>query len=284
MNNEQLKGDKVIWIIAISLSVFSLLAVYSSTGSLAYRTQGGNTEFFLIKQFFIVLLGIGLMYAAYRVPYNYFSRIAQFLFYFSIPMLLFAIFFGPEINGARRTLFLPGTGLTFQPSDLAKLALIMYMARFLSKHQEEIKDFKKGFMPILIRVIIITLLILPGSLSTAAIVFVTAMIMLYMGRASFKHLAALVGIGLAAFAFLLMIAFFAPKVCPAPKPGKTVSCILFTPTTNKIIRCFSRKLQLPAVVFLGKCPVTAPSEIFYLTHTPILFTPSSSRNMEWLAA
>ncbi len=254
MNNGQLKGDKVIWIIAIILSVFSLLAVYSSTGSLAYRTQGGNTEFFLIKQFFIVLLGIGLMYAAYRVPYNYFSRIAQFLFYFSIPMLLFAIFFGPEINGARRTIFVPGTGLTFQPSDLAKLALIMYMARFLSKHQEEIQDFKKGFMPILIRIIIITLLILPGSLSTAAIVFVTSMIMLYMGRASFKHLAALVGVGLAAFGLLLMVAFVAPKVLPRAETWKNRIVHFFYPDDEQNNQVLQSKIAVASGGFFGKMP------------------------------
>jgi len=254
MNIERLKGDKVIWIIAILLSVFSLLAVYSSTGSLAYRTQGGNTEYYLIKQFFIVMLGIAIMYISYRVPYNYFSRIAQFLYYFSIPMLLFAIFFGPEINGARRTLFVPGTGLTFQPSDLAKLALIMYMARFLSKYQNEIQDFKKGFLPILIRIVVIVLLILPGSLSTAAIVFITAFIMLYMGRASFKHLSALVGIGTAAFGLLLLVATVAPKVLPRAETWRNRIIQFFNPDDVQSNQVLQSKIAIATGGVFGKMP------------------------------
>ncbi|OYT13334.1 MAG: cell division protein FtsW, partial [Bacteroidetes bacterium 4572_114] len=159
---EKIKGDKVIWTIAILLSVLSLLVVYSSTGSLAYRMQGGNTEYYLFKQFIIVVLGFGLMYVAHLIHYKYFSRLAQFLFFLSIPLLLITMFFGPEINSANRLLWIPGTGLTFQPSDLAKLALLMYIARFLAKNQDQIKNFKSGFLLIIVPIIIICALILPG--------------------------------------------------------------------------------------------------------------------------
>jgi cell division protein FtsW len=128
------------------------------------------------------------------------------------------------------------------------------MARFLSKHQEEITDFKKGFMPILIRIIIITLLILPGSLSTAAIVFVTSMIMLYMGRASFKHLAALVGVGLAAFGLLLMIAFVAPKVLPRAETWKNRIVHFIYPDDEQNNQVLQSKIAVASGGFFGKMP------------------------------
>jgi cell division protein FtsW len=169
-------------------------------------------------------------------------------------MLIFAIFFGPEINGARRTLFVPGTGLTFQPSDLAKLALIMYMARFLSKYQDEIQDFKKGFLPILIRIIIICLLILPGSLSTAAIVFITGLIMLYMGRASFKHLTALMGIGIAAFSFLLLLATVAPKVLPRAETWQNRIVHFINPDDEQNNQVLQSKIAIATGGVFGKMP------------------------------
>ena len=137
----KIKGDKIIWLVVIILSVFSLLAVYSSTGTLAYKYQGGNTEYYMLKHFIILLLGLVLMYLAHLVKYTYFSRIFQIALWIAIPLLLLTLFVGLNLNDARRVLPLP-FGFTFQTSDLAKLTLIMYLARILTKRQDVIKDFK----------------------------------------------------------------------------------------------------------------------------------------------
>ncbi|OQX80827.1 MAG: cell division protein FtsW [Bacteroidetes bacterium 4484_276] len=257
---EKIKGDKVIWTIAILLSVLSLLVVYSSTGSLAYRMQGGNTEYYLFKQFIIVVLGFGLMYVAHLIHYKYFSRLAQFLFFLSIPLLLITMFFGPEINSANRLLWIPGTGLTFQPSDLAKLALLMYIARFLAKNQDQIKNFKSGFLLIIVPIIIICALILPGNFSTAAIIFVTSLILLFIGRANFYHILSLVGIGIISIGILY---FIGQNITEEQKENKLlkrtttwVSRIdqFFNPDEDQVYQVEQSKIAVATGGVIGKMP------------------------------
>ena len=257
---EKIKGDKVIWTIAILLSVLSLLVVYSSTGSLAYRMQGGNTEYYLFKQFIIVVLGFGLMYVTHLINFTYFSRLAQFLFFLSIPLLLITMFFGPEINSANRLLWIPGTGLTFQPSDLAKLALLMYIARFLAKNQDQIKNFKSGFLLIIVPIIIICALILPGNFSTAAIIFVTSLILLFIGRANFYHILSLVGIGIISIGILY---FIGQNITEEQKENKLlkrtttwVSRIdqFFNPDEDQVYQVEQSKIAVATGGVIGKMP------------------------------
>ena len=207
----KIKGDKIIWLVVIILSVFSLLAVYSSTGTLAYKYQGGNTEYYMIKHFFIILFGLLLMYLAHLIKYTYFSRIFQIALYIAIPLLLLTLFVGLNLNEARRALPLP-FGLSFQTSDLAKLTLIMYLARMLTKRQEVIKDFKTAFVPIVIPVLIVCFLILPANFSTAAILFTTSLVLMFIGRVSIKHILSLLGIGVVAMVLLLLIARAYPEI------------------------------------------------------------------------
>lgn len=207
----------MIWVLVVLLSAVSLLAIYSSTSSLAWREHGGNTEYYLVRQFVIVMLGLFIMFLIHRINYVYFSRVAQFLFYASIVLLILTLLFGPVINHARRYLLInvPGLGmLTFQTSDLAKLALIMYLARFLAKNQDEIRDFKKGFVKVIIPILIICGLILPANFSTAAMLFVGSLGLLYIGRANIKHIGALIGIGILAMTLMLAAAKFQPELMP----------------------------------------------------------------------
>jgi cell division protein FtsW len=211
---EHFKGDRVIWMIVILLSFMSLLAVYSSTGTLAYKFKGGHTEFYLIKHFSLLAFGIVLMYAAHLLPYKYYSRIAQILIYISVPLLLITLLTGTDLNEAKRWLTLPVINLSFQTSDLAKLALIMYVARLLSKKQEDIKDLKSAFLPIMAPIIITTGLILPANFSTAAVLFSTSLVLLFIGRINFKYIIGIIAIGFVGFLFLLMIAKVSPNVLP----------------------------------------------------------------------
>jgi len=205
-----IKGDKVIWLIVIFLSVFSVLAVYSSTGTLAYRYQGGNTSYYLLKHFLILIFGFVLMYIAHLVKYTYFSRISQIALFVSIPLLIFTLFSGTNINQANRWLTLPIINLSFQSSDFAKLALIMYVARLLTKKQDQIKDFKSAFLPVMLPIIVICALILPANFSTAAILFTTCLVLLFIGRINLKYILTLVMIGITALIFFLTILYNSP--------------------------------------------------------------------------
>lgn len=186
------KGDKVIWAIVVILSLVSVLAVYSSTGSLAYRMQKGDTEYYLFKQFSVLALGLLIIYVAHRVNYTVYSRVAVLLFLLSIPLLLYTLLFGSTINDASRWIRLPVINMTFQTSDMAKLALFMYVSRQLSKKQKVIKDFYKGFVPIMVPVCIICSLIMPANMSTALLLGASCILLCFIGRVQFKHLAAFV--------------------------------------------------------------------------------------------
>ncbi len=198
-----IQGDRVIWLVAILLSLFSLLAVYSSTGTLAYKYQAGNTEFYLFKQLMTVGLGLIAMFVAHLINYRYYSRIAQLLLFISIPLLVITLLMGTDINQARRWITLPVIDSTFQPSDLAKLALIMYVARGLSKMQTADQHFYSSFLPLILPVIIVCGLIAPADLSTAALLFATCLLIMFIGRVNFRYLLGLGGGML--FALLLCI-------------------------------------------------------------------------------
>lgn len=207
-----IKGDKVIWAVVFLLSIFSVLAVYSSTGTLAYRYHSGNTEYYLLKHLGILLLGLVLMFLSHHVRYIYYGRIAQLVLIASIPLLAYTLLFGTNLNEASRWYTLPFINLTFQPSDLAKLALIIYLARLLAKKQDVVDDFKKGFLTIIAPVIIITGLILPANLSSAALIFATCLVLMFIGRVKIKFLGLFVLSAVVALGLFLLIAINIPQL------------------------------------------------------------------------
>jgi len=200
------RGDRTIWMIVFFLSLFSLVAVYSSTGTLAYRFKSGNTEYYLVKHLFILLFGLALMYGAHLVKYTYYSKISQVALLLAIPLLALTLMMGTNLNEASRWLTLPGINLSFQTSDLAKLALIMYVARMLSKKQDNIKDFKTAFVPIMLPVLVICGLILPANLSTAAVLFVTCCVLMFIGRINMKYIMIMFAIGAVCLSLFVGIA------------------------------------------------------------------------------
>ena len=203
----RLYGDRVIWAVVLILSIVSILAVYSSIVTLAYKYREGDTEYFLFKHGIILLVGFGLMYLAHNIPYKYFSRAAQVGLIAAIPLLLLTLVTGANINEASRWLVIPVINQTFQTSDLAKLALIMYLARVLSKKQDNIKDFKEAFLPVILPIIFVCGLILPANFSTAAILFTCSMILLFIGRIKMLHIAGLLMIGAMLLAGFVFVAY-----------------------------------------------------------------------------
>ncbi|RYE21226.1 MAG: cell division protein FtsW [Sphingobacteriales bacterium] len=181
------KGDRWIWLIVIVLSVLSLMAVYSSTGTIAYKHNTG-AESYLMKHLAMVVAGIALMYISHKLDYRYYAGISKLLMIITIPLLFYTLLFGSSINEANRWVGIPGTNLTFQTSDLAKLALITYLARTLSRKQENIKDVKQSFLPIMGSVCIVFVLIAPAGLSTAIMLFGVSILLLIVGRISIKQI------------------------------------------------------------------------------------------------
>jgi cell division protein FtsW len=196
---ENLKGDPIIWLVVVGLSLLSILAVYSASGTLAYRYME-STERYLLKHTFLVALGMTGMYYAHKLDYRYYSGLAKMGLLISIPLILFAYFFGPNINESKRWIVIPFINQQFQPSDLAKLALISSIAAMLAKRQSKISSagMKEAILPILIWTGIICGLIALSNISTAAMLLVTCMLLMYFGRVPVKFLGMLLAVGILA--------------------------------------------------------------------------------------
>jgi cell division protein FtsW len=201
----ELKGDRVIWSIVALLMMLSILVVYSSTSTLAFRERGGNTEFYLLKQVIIMGLGAVIMYAAHLIHYRRYSHWSPYLLTAAVPLLMLTLAVGNEVNGATRWIEVPVIGLTFQTSDFAKIALIAYVARSITSKQDYIQDFQSAFLPIIMPIVLVCFLIAPSNLSTALVIFVTCMILMFIGRVAMKYIFLLMFCGLVAFAALIVI-------------------------------------------------------------------------------
>jgi cell division protein FtsW len=188
--DQRTRGDKYIWGLVIVLSLISILVVYSATGSLAYKMYRGNTSVYLFKQVIFTLVGLLVIFGLHRINYTVFSRIATILF----------------INEGSRWIKLPIINLTIQSSDVAKLALFMYISKVLSKKQEVIKDFKKGFLPIIIPVFIICGLIMPANLSNALLTGATSLLLMFIGRVNFKHILLTILVAMIPVAIIVSVA------------------------------------------------------------------------------
>lgn len=205
--SKYLRGDKVIWGIIILLSLISLLAVYSSTGTIAYRYREGNTLYYFLRQGSFLVMGLLAIYVTHLIHYKYYSRLAQLFLFIAIPLLLVTLLMGTSVNAAPRWLTVPVIGFTIQTSDFAKVAIIMYMARMLAIKQEEIKNFKQSVVPIVVPLGIVCALILPANFSTAFMIFLVGMILMFIGRVSFKHLML---INLVGIVFVALFIFLIP--------------------------------------------------------------------------
>ncbi len=217
----KLSGDKVIWVVAVMLSIFSVLVVYSASGSLAYKYKGGNTEFFLFKQVGFVALALGFIYLTHLLKYSYYSRGSQIALFVAAPLLLFTLVKGVSAGDASRWIAIPGIGFTFQTSDFAKLALVVYVARLLSMKQDQIKDFKEAFVPIVLPILIICGLILPANFSTAAVLFVTCIVLMFIGRVNIKYILLLIGSGIVFLGLFILLVFTFPHINNRVETWKT---------------------------------------------------------------
>lgn len=201
-SDKNLQGDPVIWAVVFALSLISVLVVYSSIGTLAYKRTMAP-EMILVKHTFMVFLGLAAMWIAHKIDYRYYSKISRLALWVSVPLLIYTFTNGTSINDAARWITLPLIGSSFQPSDFASLALIINLASMLSKKQQNIEDIKDSLIPMLIWCGVICGLIALTNLSTAVLLFATCMLVMFIGRMPVKYLAMLVMVGLLAGAVAL---------------------------------------------------------------------------------
>ncbi len=207
----ELRGDRVIWMIVFILAVVSLLAVYSSTGVLSI-SKGWGTEGYLIRHLVFIGGGLFITYICYLTHYMNYSKFAPYLMLICVPLLIYTLAAGADINNARRWIQIPLINQTFQTSDLAKVVLIIFVARALSAKQDYIKDFQSAFLPIIVPILIVCGLIAPADLSTALLLFFTTMLMMFVGRVSLKYIWLLIMLGVTLFAMLILLAEFFPDI------------------------------------------------------------------------
>jgi cell division protein FtsW len=193
--DKNLQGDKVIWAVVFALSMVSILVVYSSIGTLAYK-RSSSPERILITHTMHVFIGLAAMWFAHRIDYRYYSKISKLALWVSIPLLIYTFTNGVTLNDAARWIQIPLLGASFQPSDFASLALIVNLASMLSKRQQNIDDIKESLIPILFWCGVICGLIALTNLSTAVLLLITCMLIMFIGRVPTKYLAMLIFVGI----------------------------------------------------------------------------------------
>jgi len=206
---QEIKGNRFLWAIILLLSLCSMLAVYSASLSLT-KFQGDSTLYFLFKHVPYILAGLAIAWMVSNIDYTEFNKYAPIFLVISIGLLIYALFFGVNINNARRWIQLPFIDVTFQVSDIARIALITYVARSVSAKQDYIKSFKTSFMPIMLPILIVCGLIAPSNFSTSALLFVTCVLMMIVGRVSFKYIIILAFLGIIMFGLLIYLGHFMP--------------------------------------------------------------------------
>lgn len=211
-----LKGDRVIWIITLLMLAFSLVTVFSFVPILV-KIEGGSPFKYLFKHFIYVLISFAVLFWMHRRDPKYFSQIAKFSFYLAIALLLLTLILPTEVNNAKRWVKIPFIGLTFQASDFAKLALIIYLSKLLVRKKDVFKNWKEGFWPVVIPVLVICGLIIKDNFSTAAIVFAISLSVMFVGKFPISRMLALIGGGIGIFALVILLHKAAPDLDILPR-------------------------------------------------------------------
>jgi len=205
------KGDRVIWALVALFMFYSLLAVYSSSAIVAYSRFQGNTTFFFKTQLIMLFFGLVIIIITHNLPVRIYSSLAGVFLIFSLILLVLTLLFGVRINEATRWIEIPGTGFRLQSSDVAKVALVIYLARILSQYQHELDNFVLVTKYLMLPVALMCGLILTENLSTAVMIFGISLLILFIGRVPVRFLLIYAGI---AIATLLLAAFLISVIWP----------------------------------------------------------------------
>ena len=205
-----LKGDSVVWIISVLMLTFSLVTVYSFVPILI-KIEGGSPFNYLYKHFIYVLLAFLSMYWVHTRNPKYVFKLAKFIYVIAVLLLIFTMFFGLKVNDAGRWIRIPFINLTFQSSDFAKLALIIYLSRLLDAKKAVLNQWKEGVLPLMLPIVIVCGLIVKDNFSTAAILFSISLALLFVGRVQLKK----IGVIIASVVFALFLVIIIHKAIPS---------------------------------------------------------------------
>ena len=197
-----LKGDRVIWIVALLLGIISIIVVYSATSALVFNNYGGNTGKLLMKHSGTLLVGFAMMFVAYKIEYRHYAKASWLLLLPCLALLLYTLLFGRNINQASRAINI--FGISFQPSEVSKIILITYLARKMVMMGDSIHNFKDVIVQLGLPILATAALIFPENLSTAAILTMACLVLLFIGRVRFLHIIAIVGIAVVGMGFYLL--------------------------------------------------------------------------------
>jgi len=199
------QGDKVIWVVVAILTFISLLTVYSASESVANRSYHGNNAFVLLRHAVMLLLGLACMFGASRINYKRYSRLLLLLFWIAIPLLIYTLFFGKNLNHAQRVIGI--AGVTFQTSDLAKIALIGFLARVLTLRRDQLDNYKELGIRVMLPILVIVGLIFPENFSTAAMLFATSIVMMFLSKVKMKYIFGFIGVIVVAGSIFMLVSF-----------------------------------------------------------------------------
>jgi cell division protein FtsW len=202
---KNIQGDRTIWAITALLAIFSFLPVYSAASNLAYTYGNGQTFSFVVKHFMHLFLGFVIIFAVHKLPYRYFKGLSIIMLPVVALLLLYTMFqidSSDSLTNTKRWISLPFVGFSFQPSTLASVVLMVYVARYLSKIHDKTITFKEGLIPLWLPVFGIIGLIFPANFSTAAIMMFMVFVLAFVGGYPFKYLALIGG------AALVMVVLF----------------------------------------------------------------------------
>lgn len=206
------KGDRILWVVLVFLSLISLLIVYSATGKLAYREAGGNTGYYLVRQLIFLSAGFGVMvFLVNVIPVKFYTYIAPLLLLITIGALLAAVV-QYKLTPSKPTPRSLDLGfLSFQPAELAKISLMMFVAKVLSKRQKTKEELRKGFFWVMGASGVVCGIIFYGDISTSALIFGSVMVLMMIARIPAKYLLMTIGAGL----LLLSVLYFSAEHLPA---------------------------------------------------------------------
>lgn len=213
---KNIKGDRLIWAIVALLAILSFLPVYSAASNLAYKGEGSNTFAFFIKHFVHLLLGFTIMYGVHKIPYRYFKGLSLIMIPVVLVLLGLTMLQGTTIEGANasRWIQIPFVGMSFQTSTLAAVVLMVYVARYMSKIKDKDISFKDSILPLWTPVFLVLILILPANFSTAAIIFLMVLMLVFLGGYPIRYLAVIVGSGILVLTLFILIAKAFPEAMP----------------------------------------------------------------------